>query len=333
LGVNGVKKFLLLFLFFVGVALGVSGHKLPMIPGQAPNVPLSSEIDSLLTIDVYYAPENKVITLDLEDYVKGVVACEMPASFHPESLRALAICARTYAVKKMRVFGGNSYSPDADVSSDHRTDQAWAPDEVLRERWGVLGTWVNMPKIEKAVNDTRGLILTYKGNPCELVYHSTCGGNTEAAKDVWGNNVPYLVSVPCSFCKESPYYNTQTVTLSRETVSLSLRNTGASVPVSSITNNDFVRVKEVSPTGRIKQVAVAGETMRGLEFRTALGLRSTMMSWDVQGDNVVFNVKGYGHGVGLCQYGADGMGKQGRTYLEILSYYYPGTQVNPLFLE
>ncbi len=326
-----MKRVVYLLLFVCGVMLGMpdasSGGLTP------PGTGTSHGSDPLLTIDVYYAPTGQILTMDLETYIKGVVASEMPASADLEALKAQAVAARTVAVKKMRVLGGKPSRTDADVTSDHRIDQAWNPESFFKERWGTMAFWLNWPKIEKACQETRGMILTYDGVPCDVVYHSTCAGHTEAAKDVWSKDLPYLQSVPCSFCQDSPYYRAQNVTLSASEVSSKLAQAGASVPVSAIKGNQAFSVTAVSPTGRIKQVSVNGKTMRGLEFRMALGLKSTHLSWSTKGDSVVFQVKGYGHGSGMCQYGAMGMADDGRTFSEILSYYYKGAQVAQIFEE
>ena len=331
MGVCRVKRLFYLVLFVFGVYLGLPGTV--SAPYQV-QVKASGLSDPLLRIDVYYAAADKVIRLDLEEYIKGVVASEMPASFTLEALKAQAVVARTNAVRKMRVLGGTPSLPakGADVSSDYKVDQAWSPTEVLREKWGPIAFWVNWPKIEKACEETRGVILMYQGAPCEAVFHSTCAGHTEAAKDVWGREVAYLQSVACSFCQHSPYYKPQTVTVPLDQVSASLASLGASVPASRITGST-IGVSQVSSTGRVKQVVVNGQAIRGLEFRMSLNLRSTALSWTVKGQNAVFQVKGYGHGAGMCQYGADGMSKQGRTFKEILAYYYPGTQIAGIFDE
>jgi len=330
-GVCCVKRLLYLLLFVFGVYLGLPST--PTTPYQI-QVRASQLADPLLRIDVYYAETGEVLRLDLEEYIKGVVASEMPANFSPEALKAQAVVARTIAVRKMKVLGGTPSLPEkgADVSSDYRVDQAWTPTEVLRKRWGAVAFWLNWPKIEKAVEETRGIILMYGGVPCEAVFHSTCAGHTEAASDVWVGNVPYLQGVECPYCAHSPYAKPETVTIPLSKVSASLGSLGVSVPASKITS-DTIAVSQVSPTGRIKQVVVNGETIRGLEFRMALGLRSTNLSWSIKGQNAVFQVKGYGHGVGMCQYGADGMARQGRTFKEILAYYYRGTTTAGIFEE
>lgn len=328
-----MKRLVLSLLFIAGLMVGVNAAR--GISGDEIVFPLprSSRGEPFLRLDVYYVPEGKVVSLDLEEYVKGVVASEMPPTFHEEALKAQAILARTYAVRKMRIFGGTPSRPDADVVSDHNADQAWAPESEIKKKWGVLAAWRYWAKVTHAVQETHGLILVYDGVPAEAVYHSTSAGPTESAADVWGREVPYLRSVPCDYCSHSPYYGVETVTMPLETVLGSLRNAGVALPVASPGGRDAVIPVSVSHTGRVKEVAVSGVTIRGIDFRRALGLRSTKVSWYVSGSDLVFAVRGYGHGVGMCQYGADGMARTGKTYLDILSYYYPGTRVTYIFDE
>ncbi len=323
--------FLLLFVFGIFAGLSFPGVK-PEEISYAPYTPGTGY--PVLKIDVFYEAEGKVISLDLEDYVKCVVASEMPASFHVEALKAQAILARTYAVRKMQTFGGAPALPGkADVTSNPAKDQAWNPESTIKQRWGLIGAWLNWPKIEKAVEDTRSLILTYKGLPAEAPYHSTCGGKTEAAKDVWGNDVPYLKSVPCPYCQSSPHYGISEVALTAGGISEAMGKLGLSVPASKVSQSGILAVTALSPTGRVKQITVNGQSLRGVEFRAALGLKSTKFTWSVKGEQVVFQVSGYGHGVGMCQYGADGAAKQGKGFADILSYYYPGTTVARIFEE
>ncbi len=326
-----MRRLFYLVLFIVGIMLGIPRAPIIITPG-IDKTPIAS--DPLLSIRVHYAPTGEVLQMDLEDYIKGVVASEMPASAGIEALKAQAIAARTIAVRKMKVLGGTPSLPDADVTSDHRIDQAWNPESVIRQRWGSVSFWLNWPKVVKACQETKGLILTYRGLPCEAVYHSTCAGSTEAAKDVWTGDVPYLQSASCNFCSDSPYYRPETISIPISLVSAALTNAGASISVSTIRAGSALAISQVSPTGRVKEVLVNGQKIRGLEFRMALGLRSTrVLSFAVKGDSVVFQVKGYGHGVGMCQYGAMGMAKQNRTFQEILSHYYPGTKVTAIFEE
>lgn len=140
--------FFLLFLF--GLFAGIRASSVQPSQGVLPLPNLSGTGYPILRIDVFYETDSKVFSLNLEDYVKGVVASEMPASFHPEALKAQAILARTYAVRKMQIFGGTPSLPGkADVTSNPSKDQAWNPEQVIKERWGLVGTWLNWPKIER----------------------------------------------------------------------------------------------------------------------------------------------------------------------------------------
>ncbi|HHY34945.1 MAG TPA: stage II sporulation protein D [Firmicutes bacterium] len=328
-----MKKAILLLLFIAGLLLGVSTGGQMSDGGVLLPLPRPSKGQPFIRIDVYYVPQGKVVSLDLEEYVKGVVASEMPPTFHYEALKAQAVVARTYAVRKMKIFGGTPSRPDADVVSDHNVDQAWAPEPEIKRKWGVLFAWRYWAKVSRAVEETEGLILAYDGMPAEAVYHSTSAGPTEPAVDVWGRDVPYLRSVPCEFCSHSPYYNAQTVRIPVAVIAKNLSSLGTAVPVTQMVDAYSIVPTEISPTGRVKEVTVSGTKIRGLEFRKALGLKSTKVYWEVSGEDLVLTVRGYGHGVGMCQYGADGLARLGKTYLDILSYYYPGTQVVYIFDE
>lgn len=326
------KAILYAIIFVLGIAAGVSQATSGVVPERSLNIPKTAGTLPVLRIDVLHT-DGQVYSMDLEEYVKGVVASEMPSSFSLEALKAQAVLARTYAVRRMRILAGTPSVSGADLTSDPKKDQAWNPESVIKERMGPLNVWLYWPKIERAVEETKGQILTYQGAPCEVVYHSTCGGKTEAAKDVWGKDVPYLQSVVCGYCERSPYFQPQRVVLSKERVSELLAAAGLAVPAAKVGTESGFRITSLSPTGRIKTVSAGGATLSGLEFRAALNLKSQIISWTIKGDNVVFTVRGYGHGVGMCQYGADGMARQGKNYIEILTYYYPGTQVRPMFEE
>ncbi|MEW6522488.1 MAG: stage II sporulation protein D [Bacillota bacterium] len=281
-----------------------------------------------IPIDVFIVAENRIQRMDLEEYVKGVVAAEMPASFQMEALKAQAVIARTYAVLRMRVFGGPgcTHYPGADICTDHTRSQAWKSEAEMRQIWGAFNAGRWWRRIEQAVEDTAGLIVVYQGAPIDPVYHSTCGGATEASGNVWQQHLPYLVSVTCDWCRHSPHY--------RRTVEIPLSEVAArlgAVPAAS--PSSLFSVVTTSTTGRVMSVSTPAGLLKGTEFRSLLGLPSTRFTWEVVGTNLRFQVSGHGHGVGLCQYGADGLAKSGRGFLEIISFYYPGVTVRPLFDE
>ena len=158
-------------------------------------------------IKVYMGDIKQIVAMNLEDYVKGVVAGEMPAEFEPEALKAQAVAARTYAVKHMTLFGGagSVEYPGADITTDYKESQAWYNETKLREKWGAnYGKYWR--KVSQAVDLTQGLILTYNGEPINAVFHSTSGERTASAKEVWGFEYPYLQSVVCNWDKASPRY-------------------------------------------------------------------------------------------------------------------------------
>jgi len=285
-----------------------------------------------ITVTVLRHDNGQTVELPLEEYVKGVVAAEMPAAFHPEALKAQAVLARTYAVRRLRLFGGTGVGDGrADVSSDPAQGQGWLDQRALRQKWGLVGYYRYWNKISAAVEATSGQVLTYQGEVADGLYHSTCGGHTESAREVWGNDVPYLGGVPCDFCGDSPRYRTQ-VYVPLRALSQAVPSSTGSAP-SSPRAAPVLKLLESTVTGRVRSLQVGGVLLKGTDARVRLGLPSTWFSWQVEGDRVRFDVRGWGHGVGMCQYGANGQARQGRTYLEILQYYFPGTAVRLIFSE
>ena len=291
--------------------------------GLTPSLPNASELVPAIPIVVYI--EEELVTMDLEDYIKGVVKAEMPVSFHLEALKAQAVAARTYAVLRMRAFGGSGceHHPGADITADAQRAQAFASGAPAD--WG-RQTYHYSALVEQAVRETDGLIVTYDDYPIDAVYHSTCGGHTEAAGDVWQQAVPYLLSVECGHCSHSRYYRTN-YTLTWEEAARLLQVAGASP------GSEIFRIDKTSASGRAHTISTERETWRGLDFRTRLGLPSTHFNHEVCPDVILFQCQGWGHGVGMCQYGADGLARSGRSFLDILSHYYPGTRVRPIFHE
>lgn len=267
----------------------------------------------------------EVVTMELEEYLVGVVAAEMPAVFAPEALKAQAVVARTYALKRKEIAaqGGNPHHPEADVCNDPTHCQAWHAAKELRARWGLLPSYLYRRKIEAAVQETAGVVATYQGKLIDPVYHSTSNGNTENSEDVWKLAVPYLRSVESPWDLVSPKYHAQ-VTFEGQEVATRLGlapealGTGQELPF---------QVLELTGGGRIKRIRVGDKVLSGEEFRRLLNLNSAAVTWERQGDRITFTTKGYGHGVGMSQYGANGMAQEGYTYQQILSYYYTGIQL------
>lgn len=279
-------------------------------------------------IRLWHYDTRQVTSLPLEDYITGVVAAEMPANFELEALKAQAIAARTYALKKMRAAEGrgNLTHPEADVCTDFNHCQAWSSEAERREKWGTLKYYQYNAKIKRAVDQTQGLVLVYNGELIDPVYHSTCGGRTENARDVWNYDIPYLISVECPWDKDSPRFKEQ-LKLSLGELESRLQMKVTVPAAKSGAKKNLISISEQSPTGRAKTVLIGDKSMAATELRSRLGLRSTRFTVEQQGGELIFNTIGNGHGVGLCQYGANGLAKQGKDCLTILQYYYQGTTV------
>ncbi len=282
-------------------------------------------------IRVYMHEMNKIVEMSLEDYVKGVVAAEMPAEFELEALKAQAVTARTYAVKNMAVFGGSGVTEHsgADVSTDHRQSQAWQSEAKLRIRWGPNYDryW---EKVCRAVDETSGVIAAYNGEPINAVFHSTSGEQTASAKEVWGFDYPYLVSVACKWDQKSPRY-ADTREFSLMEIEQRLGSEAGVLAAAQNGSNAVAQIIGFTDSGRVDKIRIGSKTLTGSSIREKLELRSTNFSVELKGDKLIFKTVGYGHGVGMCQYGANGMAKEGKDFRQIITYYYTGVELKNIF--
>lgn len=278
-------------------------------------------------ISVFLTDEQKKMMMPLERYLVGVVAAEMPANFEKEALKAQAIAARTYALKKLMFdrFQVNKDHPKAPVCTNPAHCQGWMSDQEMKARWGWLRYWEYKRKIINSVNETAGKVITYQGELIEPVYHSTCGAATENAGEIWRYTVPYLKSVACAWDQASPKY--KAVTFLNFTELKKQLGVDLAVKAASKANAKSIEVLERTATGRIKTILVGTRVWTGSEFRRCLGLNSTNITWKVKEQGIEFITVGYGHGVGMCQYGANGLARRGYTAEKIISYYYSGVKV------
>jgi stage II sporulation protein D len=268
--------------------------------------------------------------MDLEEYLVGVVAAEMPASFDLEALKAQAVVARTYTVNQMPSFGGKgcSYHAGADICTDFNHCQAWESEEKSLAKWEAADAATYYNKLRQAVRETAGQVVRHDGKLIDTVFHAHCGGHTEDSENVWVSALPYLRGVACPYCVGSRWSQTDHNYSGAEFAQMILPYVSA-VPVSA-GGQPLLDSAIRSDTGRILQLSIAGETVSGRDLRSALKLPSTNVTWRIEGDSITFTAKGYGHGVGFCQYGADGMARQGKTYDEIVMYYYTDVEVSSL---
>ncbi|MBE6972286.1 MAG: stage II sporulation protein D [Ruminococcaceae bacterium] len=267
--------------------------------------------------------DGSVEQLTLADYLWGVVAAEMPASFELEALKAQTVAARTYWLSQ----SGASRHEGADICADSGCCQAYISRDEARTNWGDKATEYG-GRIAQAVAQTDGLCVTYEGKPIQALFFSSAPGSTVDAQAVWGRALPYLVSVDSPEGEEVPNYRSQLTITTGEFRALVAREfPGADLtgPVSGWLS-DFVW----EPSGTVSRVKVGGVSMTGGQVRKLLGLRSACFSVSVRGEEMTFHVTGYGHGVGMSQYGANAMARQGKSFRDILGWYYTGTQVTHL---
>ena len=250
-----------------------------------------------------------VITLSMTDYLIGVVGAEMPASFPLEALKAQAVVARTYALKRI----SNSQKLTDTVST-----QAYKDNNQLKAMWqGNFDTYYN--KIKLAVTSTNNITIKYNGTYIDAVYHSTSNGRTEDAVHVWGNSVPYLKSVESSWDRNASSY------LRTEEKELSVLLTLLGIDLS---DESSIEILSRNNSGRVSSVRIGNKNYSGVELRNLLGLRSADFDLEVQNNKVIITTRGYGHGVGMSQYGAKGMAENGYNYQQILRHYYQGISLS-----
>ncbi len=274
------------------------------------------------TITVFRSAQQKADEIDMFEYVCGSVAAEMPLSYHEEALKAQAVACYTNALR-LKQSGG--YSENAHISDDTSVHQGYLSEAQRRDKWGDDFKKYES-KLQNAVKTVENEYICYNGEPCVAAFFALCSGTTEAAENIWGQKVSYLVSVKSSGDTLSPQY-TQTVSIDKSEFINCLKNT--SVKTENIkTLKNIIKVTEKSKVGTVLKAEINSEELSGEEIQKAFSLRSRVFSVKTTKDTVTFTVTGYGHGVGMSQYGADFMARQGSTYDEILSHYYQGTQIN-----
>lgn len=258
--------------------------------------------EELITV---YRTNGDVINIGLTEYLVGVVAGEMPASFPMEALKAQAVVARTYTMKSLQI--GRKLT-------DSTSTQVYKDNNQLKNLWGKDYDRYYQ-RIYDAVTSTDNICVYYNGNYIDAVYHSTSNGYTEDAVNVWGNSIPYLQTVASTWDQNVSSY-LKTITKEESDI----------ISILGLENLDEIQILERNNSGRVEKVQVGNKIFSGVELRNMLGLRST--DFEIIKDNNIITIttKGYGHGVGMSQYGAKGMAEQGYTYREILNHYY--TNVN-----
>lgn len=309
---------LVLTLYFVPVVLlygspaAAKQTAAPAAPVQAESVPAADYSTVTVSID------GAASELELETYVAGVVAAEISADFPLDAIRAQAVAARTYAVYKLSA-GRPDAHPEADVCDDYRHCAAY------RDLAAETASGSDLSRIQQAVQDTEGEILTYDGAPVAAVFHCVSGPRTEAARDVWGEDVPYLQSVVSPGGTAYPDYEAA-VTVDADEFRQIVADALPAADVSG-TPDDWFKASVRSDAGGVITVQLGGATVQGDDVRALFGLQSANFTITTTEDSITFHTIGYGHGVGLSQYGARYMAEQGAGYAEILAHYYQNTQL------
>lgn len=282
-------------------------------------VPLPEALDSAVYIPVLH-DDGTVKELELESYITGVVLAEMPASFEPEALKAQSVVARTYT---LRALSGKGKHESAAVCTESACCQAYRePKDYLLAG----GSEENVEKVRRAVLRTAGQVLTYNGDLIEATYFSCSGGSTEDAVAVWGAEIPYLQAVASPGEERATYY-TDSITFTAEELQEKLEIQQSNAP------SEWFGDVSYTAGGGVESIVIGDKEFRGTELRKRLNLRSTAFTVTTEGNCVTFHTRGYGHRVGMSQYGADAMAASGSDYREILDHYYQGTVLETVQID
>ena len=277
------------------------------------------------TIRLLHKDTGEVEEVGLDEYLYHVVSAEMPANYDLEALKAQAVVARTYTVYKIQ----NPKHENADICDDSNCCQAWVSKEERLARWKETEREDNWKKIKECVDTTKGKIITYENKPINAFFHANSGGTTELPVNVWGGtDFPYLQVVETVGEEGYAQYSSE-VELTKEELIEKLKAKYEDIEI-DFEKQEELKIMEYTDSGRVKTVKFGNHELSGVETRTLLGLKSTNFEIIKQDDKIKFIVKGYGHGVGMSQTGADAMAKQGSDYEEIIKHFYIGVEIKDI---
>ena len=274
------------------------------------------------TIKLLHTKTNEIEEVPIDTYLCNVVSAEMPADFEKEALKAQAIVARTYTIYKIQ----NKKHENADICDDSTCCQAWISKEDRLAKWDENIRESNWKKIEECINETKGKIITYDGKPINAFFHSNSGGKTEIPVNVWGGTgYPYLQVVETAGEDGYSQYQSEVI-LSQDDLINKLKTKYEDITI-DFNNNDDLKILEYTDSGRVKTVKFGNHELSGTETRSLLDLRSTNFEMIKEDENIKFSVKGYGHGVGMSQTGADSLAKEGKNCEDIIKHFYIGVEI------
>ncbi|MBR2410313.1 MAG: stage II sporulation protein D [Clostridia bacterium] len=318
-----MKKYILLSILIAVITAAVPALTLFALNTDAPaeEKPISENGISGDSISVYFPEEDKTEELSFREYIIGVVAAEMPAEFHPEALSALTCAAATLARKNMET-GSDESLGGAVISADHKKHQAFMTKDEMKEKWGG-GFDSYYEKLCNAVDKAIDYSLTFDGELIIAAYHSMSAGMTESSENVWAKGLPYLTSVESPGDLICPRSESE-ITVDFDEFKTALEKEGVKLPDKK---ELWLSAGEYTEAGYLKEIKIGGKAFSGQELRDIFSLRSAAIKAGINSSGVVFYVKGYGHGVGLSQYGADYLARLGYSWEEILRHYYKGVEI------
>lgn len=279
-----------------------------------------SDLNAIDEFRVYISGSEKVQNVETQQYILGVVSAEMSADSSKEALKAQSIAAYTFAYRKY--LQSKSSSLDYDVTDDPSLDQGYLDSEGRKKKWGDK-TSENEKKILEAINEIKNMLIVYKGEPILAAYHAISPGNTESAKNVWGTDYPYLQSRSSAYDLLSPNYlsevRSNTADFTKKMTSLGATPTGQA--------EKYIGKSNKTSAGIVDTITLCGKSFKGSQIRQAFNLRSSAFDISFKDNTFIFSVTGYGHGVGMSQFGANYMAQQGNTFEEIINAYYKDVEI------
>lgn len=327
-------------LMLVLVALPALLGRLTGTPAPAAPAVAATRGSDQWPINVYFPDTKKTESIPLGEYLKGVVAAEMERTFETAALEAQMIVARTYALKRMKPFsvGGKGGCPnhaEADICADPRTGQAYISQEAAVKKMGAVAANDLWKRLDKIQAETDGLVLRYQGALIDPLYHSVSGTMTEDSGSYYAQSLPYLKPVDDHWGADSPRLKkTYRLTPAELSQQMAAGRKDLAVPALASAvqaGRTPIQIAALTETGRVQTVKVNNVTLTGREFRELLNLQSTNFTVTVDDGEIVITTTGYGHGVGMSQWGANGMAKAGKNYSDILTHYYTGVEISSVF--
>ena len=269
---------------------------------------------------VYNHETKKVVKMKSEDYIFGVVSAEMPALYETEALKAQAVAAYTYACFNRK----NNAEKEYDISTDFNVSQSFIAEEKLEEKWGSK-TEEYKEKIRNAIKEVNGYVIKYNGDIILSVYHAISSSKTENSENVWGKSYHYLKSVDSSFDSKAENFSTKAEFTQKE-----LEEKLGEKIQKGFSPKDYFGDMNLSKTGLVKEIQICDKSYKGSEIREIFNLRSSNFKVEYKDKKFVFTVNGYGHGVGMSQFGANELAKEGKNFKEILEHYYTDCKVEKI---